>query len=894
MRWLNILRRQLLILFREERVEGEMEREMRFHLEMDVDENLRNGMSPEEARRAALVSFGGLERFKEQSRDERGGRLLDDLVQDVRYALRTLRKRPRFTILAVSTLALGIGATTAIFSAFNAVLLRPLPFQEPERLMRVSLLMPESVGLNADGTLRQMVWSYPKYRLFRESQDIFESTSTYFRRQYTLTEAYQPERVAGEVVGASYFSVLGIDAELGRGFVPEGDDTPGSVLEVVVSHGLWVRKFGADPDILGRTIHLNGTAHTLVGVLPQSFGGLRGAPELWVPNSTVDTRILESQAHQFHLVARLKAGITYEQAVSAMGALGSQVDEAFPDPSGSGSWGATARPLDEYRAERTVRTSVLLLFAGAGLVLLTACVNVAGLVLALSESRRREIGTRLALGSSKRRLVRQLLTESLVLSGAGGALGIAVAYAGVKYFNSLGAATRLEMSGLERTAFNSIRIDSPTLVFCLAVICMAPLLVGLWPALSSSRLPLIGALKGGGSGGKAHRGLAQGALVATQIALAFTLLVGSGLLVTTLRRLHATELGFRPETTLTVRIALPRSQYNAVSGQMFFSQLQERVGALPGIQAASFTDCVPLADGCRNTSSIFARDGIEVEPNTEPVVGVTFVSPEFFLSLGITVSRGRTFTTLDRDGSPRVVVISQAAARRFWPSDDAVGRTLSVRGFEGATVIGVVGDVRHDNVEDPPRPNIYVSTLQVPRREGFLIARISGEAASHIAAIRETVRDLDSDLPIFDVRMMRGRVEDATWRTRFSTLVISFFAAMTFALSAIGIYAAFSHSVERTTHRIGVRMALGATEAHVLKGVLGRALLLAVAGIAPGILLAWAVTRFMETLLFETSPHDPHTFGAISAAFLAIALSASYFPARRASAVDPAAVLRSE
>ena len=300
MRWLYILRRQLLILFRKKRVEGEMDREMRVHLEMDVDENLRNGMSPAEARRAALVGFGGVERFKEQSRDERGGRLLDDLVQDVRYALRTLRKRPRFAILAVSTLALGIGATTAIFSALNAVLLRPLPFEEPERLMRVSLLLPESImGLNADGTRPQMVWSYPKYRLFRESQDIFESTSTYFRRQYTLTNVDHPERLRGEVVGMGYFSVLGVDAELGRGFVPDDDDRPGFVPEVVVSHGLWVRKFGADPDILGRTVHLNGAAHILVGVLPQSFGGLRGAPELWVPNSTVDTRILESQSHQF-------------------------------------------------------------------------------------------------------------------------------------------------------------------------------------------------------------------------------------------------------------------------------------------------------------------------------------------------------------------------------------------------------------------------------------------------------------------------------------------------------------------------------------------------------------------------------------------------------------------
>jgi predicted permease len=894
MNWVNRLRRRFLILVRKDKVEEEMDREMRFHLEAETRENVRLGMTAEEARRAALVSFGGVERFKEQSRDERGGRLLDDLAQDVRYTLRSLRKRPRFAFLAVSTLALGIGATTAIFSAVNAVLLQPLPFRQPDRLMRVSLLMPESRGLSSNGTRLEMIWSYPKYRLFRESQDILEGTSTYFRRQYTLTNVDWPERLEGEVVGASYFSVLGVDAELGRTFVPDDDETPAAVPEVVVSHGLWVRRFAADPDIVGATIHLNGIPHTLVGVVPPSFGGLRGAPELWVANSTVDARILESQAHQFHVVGRLEAGVTYEQAVSAMRMLGDQVDEVFPDPRGSGAWSATARPLEEYRVGRNLRLSLLLLFAGAGLVLLTACVNVAGLILAVWETRQREIGTRLALGSSRGRLVRQLMTESLVVSAAGGCLGVSIALSGVRYFNSIGAATRFEMSGLERTAFNSIRIDSTTLVFCLVVVCLAPLLVGLWPAISSSRLPLVNAMKGGGTAGKRRRGLAGGALVITQATLAFTLLAGSGLLVMTVRRLHATELGFRPEGMLTVRIAPPGDQYDRGARQRFFSQLQERVEGLPGILAASFMDCAPLADGCRNTTSMQARDGLSVDPNTEPIMGVTFVSPGFFQTLGISVSQGRVFTPLDRDGAPRVVVISEAAARRFWPGEDAVGRSLSVRGFEEATVIGVVGDVRYDNVEDTPRPNLYVSSLQVPRREGFLIARVSGEASSHIAAIRQTVRDLDADLPIFDVRMMRDRVDDAIWRTRFSTLVTSLFAAMTFILSAIGIYGVFSHSVERATHDIGVRIALGATTTHVLTGILGKALLLAVAGIAGGILLASALTRFMGALLYETSPHDPLVFGAISAVFLAIAVSASYFPARKASGVDPATVLRTE
>jgi putative ABC transport system permease protein len=361
-----------------------------------------------------------------------------------------------------------------------------------------------------------------------------------------------------------------------------------------------------------------------------------------------------------------------------------------------------------------------------------------------------------------------------------------------------------------------------------------------------------------------------------------------------MRQLHATEMGFRLDQVLTVRIALPGNRYDGNARRTFFRQLVERVEALPGIQAASVMNCVPLADGCRHTASVQARDGESIDTDTAPILGLTSVSPELFGTLGIPVSRGRTFTDLDREDSQRVVVISEETASRLWPGDEAVGRTLSVRGFEEATVIGVVGEVRHDNLQGSPRPDLYAPALQAPLGEGFLVARISGSASTHIAAIRGVVRDLDSDLPIFDVRMMQDRVADATWRVRFTMLVISLFAAMTFALSAIGIYGAFSHSVEATIHGIGVRMALGATRARVLKGVLRRAVLLALAGIGPGILLALATTRFMEELLFETSPQDPGTFSVISMAFLAMAVSASYIPARKASGVDPAAVLRGE
>jgi predicted permease len=788
------------------------------------------------------------------------------------------------------SLGLGIGATTAIFSAVNATLLRPLPFEDPARLMRVSLLLPRSVGLNPDGTRREMVWSYPKYQLFRDSQQIFDSVSTYLRTQYNLTNVDQPERLWGEVVGTSYFSVLGIDAELGRGFV-SGDVTPEADHEAVLSHGLWLRKFAGDPEILGSTIHLDGDPHTVVGVMPQGFGGLRGAPELWVPTSTLGPSISESRSHQYHVVARLKPGLTYEQAIDAMGILGAQVDEAFPDAE---PWSATARPLNQYRVSDTLRTSVLLLFGAAGIVLLVACMNVAGLVMSRCTARQREIATRLALGASRSRLARQLFAESLTLAALGGVMGIAFAQVGVECFNSLGAATRFQMSGLERTGFSSIDVDATTLLFCLAATTVASILVGLFPAFRGSRLSLVEAIKGSAASGKLRRAVAREVLVVTQVALAFMLLSGAGLLIRTLGQMNAIDLGFQPAGVLTVRVALPTSRYDRLAGQAFFDDLLERTQALPGVGGATFVDCAPFADACRNTSSAYPGGDVDIESSEGLIVGVSFVSPGYFDVLGVPLLAGRAFATSDRTGTPRVVVIGRATAALLWPGEDAVGKTLSLRGFDGATVVGVVDDVRYENIEEAPRPNVYISASQSARQEGFLLVRTMVDPASLVSAIRQTLREMDSNLPLFDVRMMRERVEAETWRTRFSTLMISLFASVTLLLSAVGIYGVLSYSVDRRSHDIGVSKALGATQTSVLKGVVGRALLTVIVGIALGIAAALAGARLLAALLYETSPYDPLTYGAVALVFITVALAAGYFPARRASSVNPVDALRAE
>ncbi|UCG85256.1 MAG: ABC transporter permease [Gemmatimonadota bacterium] len=816
---------------------------------------------------------------------------LESFLHDMRFAARNLVRDRTFTCVATLTLALGIGATTGIYSVVNSTILRPLPFEEPARLMKVSLLLPTSAGLNADGTRREMIWSYPKYRLFRESQTVFESTATYLRRRHNLTGVDEPERLMGEVVGTSYFSVLGVVPDLGRGFLPDADVTPGANFEVVLSHGLWTRRFGADPQILGRTIYLNEAAHTVVGVLPQGFSGLWGMAELWVPTRTLGARLEAPMSHSYHVVARLNDEFTYDQARVAMHVIGGQVDEAFPDTE---SWSATARPLDQYRVSKNMRTRVLLLFGAAGLVLLTACVNVAGLVLSRSATRRREIATRLALGSGRLRLVRQLTTESLVLSSLAGLLGIAFAFVGVGYFNSLGAATRFQMSGLERTAFSSIHIDVGTMLFCVAAITTVPLLVGLLPAFRSTRGSLAEGLRAGATPGSIQGTEGRVALVLAQVALAFTLLVGSGLLIRTMGRLNQADVGFHPDGMMTVRITLPASRYDRPAQATLFAQLLERIRALPGVHSATFINCVPFADGCRNTSSIIARDGVQTESTRERVVGVNFVMPGYFEALGIAALNGRTFSTGDREDTRRVVVISRSTAELFWPGENPIGRSLSLRGFENAVVIGVVEDVRYDNIETLSQPDAYVSTSQSARREGFVVTRHSTEPDSHIAAMREAVRGLDRDLPLFDIRSMSGRVDDETWRTRFSTMLVSLFAVITLVLSAIGIYGLLSYAVERRTRDIGIMMALGAGQKTTLLNVVGRALFITAVGIALGILMALCLTRFMRAMLFETSSHDPLTYGIVAILFAAVSLLAGYFPARRACRVDPVEVLKAE
>jgi len=824
---------------------------------------------------------------------------MQTILQDLRYAARTLARQPGFTAIAMFTLAVGIGANTAIYSVVDATLLRPLPFRDPGRLMKVAITTPSA---DRFGTRDDMVWSYPKYETFRRLQQVFQDTAVYRSVTFNLTAADQPERLSGEMVSAGYFPLLGIRAVAGRTFRPQEDEVPARDFVAVISHGVWERHYGSDPRAIGRTIQLDLKSYTIVGVLPAGFQGLSGPADVWVPNHTLsyEDELSQPFSHSWSMVARLKPGVTVEQAESAVTVLGHRVDEAYPDSTFPG-WGAKAGPLDETRLDPALRKSVLVLFGAVSFVLLIACVNIANLLLARGTVRRREIAIRLAVGANRRRLVRQLLTESLLLAGLGGLASVALAYAGVKALAAVnpGATDTFtfgrRLSGLTQLGLGSIRLDGSALLFTFAIALLTGVLFGLLPAWQGSRADVTDALK---SAGARPRGFLAGKsiLVVAEVALAVVLLAGAGLMIKSFSRLIATRTGVDPDGVLTVRLSLPDALAARGASANFFSQLEARVAGLPGVVSAGMANCHALAAGC-NRTLIWFRDRPPEARGSEPSVGVHFVSPGYFKTMRIPLLRGRWFTEADRRGSPKVVLISELAARRFWPGEDPIGKPVAVGqgGFNGrAEVIGIVGDVRYGQMDEPPIPDVYISYLQSPRSSLIVYARTAGDPRALAGAVRQQVHELNRDLPVFDIKTMNERIREATSKARFSAILLAVFAAIALALAAVGIYGVMSYLVTRRTREIGIRMALGARQRDVLKLVVRRGAGLALAGIALGVAGALAATRVLATLLYEVKPDDPQVYVAIAVVLAAVALAASYIPARRAAWVDPSSALRSE
>ena len=838
------------------------------------------------------------------------------MLQDLRYAIRTLLKNPGFTIVAVLTLALGIGANTAMFAVVNAVLLKPLPFQDADRLMLVHLTMPdrEAGGI---GGLRDAVWSYPKYRTFLDVQQTYDSTALFAGRDFTLSGDQEPERVRGEVITDRYPAILGIAPLLGRSFTGEETHRAGEARVATISHALWLRRYGGDRNVVGRTIQINALPYTIVGVMPAGFRGLHGNAEMWVPLAALEPAMLQQrQNHSYYLAARRKIGVAEPAAISAAQVYGRHVDAAFSDrPSGpENAWGATAVSLSNSRVDADVRRASLVLLGAVGFVLLIACVNLTNLIVAKAIGRRREVAVRMAIGASRFRVARLFLTESLLLAGLGAASGLLLALGLLNgaaallpdadvFFNSPiapGVPRTAGAAGLTRIGASMIGLDLVTLLFTCGVAAAAAALIALVPALQASSLRPVDAVKTGGGSGTArgfHLLGVRSALVTTQIAVALVLLAGAGLMVKSAARLQRTAIGVDPAGVLTTTITLPGARYNSESGRVLYSQLVDRLRALPRVESVGLGNCPPISGGCSATSFWQPSLGPRRGPGRDPIVGVYWATPDYFSALRISVLQGRALTDRDRAGQPNVVVVNETAARTFWPNDTPIGKIIAVGqgGFDkGAEVVGVVSDVRYTTIEAGARPDVYLPFAQSYQGRMRLFVRSRLDDEGLVSAIRQEVRALDPNLPLSEVKTMDERVGDAMWRTRVAAWLFSAFAGLALLLTAVGIFGVMSQTVSQRTSEIGVRMALGAQGRDVLSLVLGRASLLMGIGLAAGVAVALGVTRVMTALLYQTEPGDPATLGYVALLLGVVALTSCYLPARRASRVDPIVALRYE
>jgi putative ABC transport system permease protein len=872
MGWWKVLLDRLRALRDSEAVHREIDEEMRFHLDMRAEEYVRKGMSPEQAKREAERRFGHLTRIKETGYEVRGGGQLETLWKDLRYGARTLLKQPGFTLIAVLTLGLGIGANTAIFSVVNAVLLRPFPYRAPERLV----ILQDRGSSGA---------SYPNFADWRAQSKVFDSISAVRGNEsYNFTGAGEPERVQGRIVSAEFFSTLGIEPVLGRDFVAE-EDRQGAGPAAILSYGFWQRRFGADRGVIGKQLTLNNQSFTVVGVTPANFQYGTEA-DVTVPIGLSAERFRKRGADPgVEVVARLKPDVSQRQAEAELNLIAEGLEQQYPE-SNKGRR-VLLTPLHESFVG-DVRQPLLILLGSVGLVLLIACANVANLLLVRSSGRRKEMALRVALGAGRWRIIRQLLTESVLLAMSGAALGVLLAFWGTSFISS-----QLP-DGIPR--LQEARVDAPVLVFTLALSLVTGLLFGLVPALQSSRPNLTEGLKEGERGSSGPRQRLRSVLVVGEVALTLTLLVGAGLLIQSFRRALQVDPGFEAQNLLTMQVSVNNSEGQQVAN--FFEQLQQKVSNLPGVKSVAVSNGLPFGVANFPTFIIEGRPQTENKPS-----GIRYtVSPDYFQTLGIGLVRGRLFTAQDTRESPQVVVIDEVLARQYFPDEDPIGRRL--KQSPDSPSLEIVGVVRHVENQSLDRQGkvpaqFYTNFNQIPLqslpgsvRRINLLTRTEVEPLSLASAVRGQVAALNKDQAVFNVRTMEQIVTQSVAPRRFSMLLLAVFAAVALLLASVGIYGVMSYVVAQRTHEIGIRMALGARGRDVSWMVIGMGMKLALAGVALGLMCALAMTRVMETLLFGVSATDPVTFVAIALILTGVTSLACFVPARRATKVDPIIALR--
>lgn len=886
MSWLGKVRMRLRALRESENVHREIAEERQFHVDQRTEENIRRGMTPEEARRKAEQQFGNSGYIKDLSWDVRGGGIVEKLWQDLRFGARQLRESPGFTFVALASLALGIGANTVIFSLISTMLLRPLAIRDPGRVFAIHQ------GKQTDPSYSQAV-SYLNYKDIRDRNQGLSGLAVYRFDPVNLSHDGISERVWGYLVSENYFDLLGVKPFLGRTFLPEEGSKPNAHAVLVLSHGCWRRRFGADRGVVGRSLLINGHSFTVLGVAPPDFTGTESVftPEFWIPSmmqeSVESVNGLEFRGNgQWFAVGRLRPGIGAAQAEAQLNAVAAQLGKEYPD------WdhGMTLRLTPPGLIEPGLRNAAIA-FGGAlmltvGLVLIMACTNLASLLLARAARRRKEIAVRMALGATRGRVVTQLLNESLLLSLMGAGLGLVLG----------GMLMRVARSSLPATDFAltlDLRMDWRVMWFVTSLAIVAGIGFGLAPAVLASRSDVVSILKEETAGGGLRVGLRR-VLVVMQIALSFVLLITAGLTMRSLRHAERLGPGFDPSNAVTLSVDLGLQGYDENKGQNFYRQLIERVSGLPGVTSAGWIRSLPL--GLDTSTTSIYPDG-QAQPSAENMPSAIYesISPRYFRAMGIPLVAGRDVAVTDTEKSPGVVIVNETLAEKFWPGENPVGKRLR-SGNTSETVLEVIGVARngkYQSLGEIPSLAIYYPMPQLYATSAALVARTTTDAASTISAIRGAVRKLDPGLPVYDAKTLEQHMELPLFPLHAAAIAVGSFALLATVLAAIGIYGVMAYSVEQRRQEIGIRMALGASATDVWRLALRQGVILTTIGMLLGLICSAALSKVIANLLYGVSPTDPQTFVAISLLLAAVAMIACFLPARRATTVDPVAAIKS-
>ncbi|HYL64210.1 MAG TPA: ABC transporter permease [Candidatus Methylomirabilis sp.] len=864
-------------------VQEEFSRELEEHLALLTDENVRRGMTPEEAKRAARVRLGGMMQLRETNRELHGWTAAETLFQDVRYALRTLRKSPGFTAVCVLTLGLGIGASTAIFSVVNGVLLRPLPYANHDRLVRIGELHQGSAG-GLSGNFGNA--TYANYNDLERAARTVENLSAFREWSYNLTSDGDPEQVPGALVSGNFFAAMGSGPALGRMITPE-DDAPGTDNNVaVLSYALWQRRFGGERGIVGKTLRINGEDFRVVGVMPRGFDYPQKS-EVWSPLVPHGKFHDNRRAHLLTIVADVRAGQTIGSAQAEIAAIGQRIEEqnASEDPDM-----ALATVSLKKSIVAPVQPALEVLVFAVGLLLMMACANLANLLLARGGAREKEFSLRTALGAGRARLVRQLLTESFVVAMLGAAAGLGLAAWSLQFISAL------DSQDLPR--FGEISLDWRILGFTLLISCFSGLLFGLAPALSGAKTDLNTSLKEGAgiSAGASRRG-ASSALIVPQFALAVVLLVGAGLLGNSFVRLLQVNPGFNPHGVLAAQLFFSPVEYpeGDIRGAVALQQMVERVRSIPGVRSAGMVTALPITGGA---STDFVIEGRPAPPaNDEPSADIRSVDSGYFRAMGIPLLAGREFTEADNSTAKRVMAINETMARRYWPNENPIGQRVTMKDWGPpltGEIVGVVGDVKTNGLDEAVGPMIYWPYFQFPEIFNTIVVRSDGDPSRLAPAVKAAIWSVNKHQPISQMGTMEQVLSESLARRRLYMILLGVFAGAALLLAGVGIYGMVSYSVSQRIREMGIRIAVGAERGDVLRMVLGQGARVALAGIAAGIVAALGLTRLMTSLLFGVSPTDPQTFAGVAGLLTLVAVGACFVPARRATRVDPMVALRHE